>query len=101
MKKAIIFIFLLSLTFFIGYNNSAQKHHKITTPSPTAIQATPRAATPFPVKENSIIYIGNKNSKKFHREDCYSLPKEENRIIFSNREKAINSGFSPCQHCQP
>ena len=25
-------------------------------------------------------YIGNKNSKKFHRPDCHTLPAEKNRV---------------------
>ena len=46
-------------------------------------------------------YIGNKNSKKFHRTSCKSLPKESNRVRFSSREKAVSSGYSPCKNCNP
>ncbi|MDO5398009.1 MAG: MBL fold metallo-hydrolase [bacterium] len=46
-------------------------------------------------------YIGNKNSKKFHRPDCRTLPAEKNRVPFSSREAAINSGYSPCGNCMP
>ncbi|NLB91301.1 MAG: MBL fold metallo-hydrolase, partial [Clostridiales bacterium] len=48
-----------------------------------------------------IEYIGNKKSKKFHEPTCHSLPKESNRISFSNREEAVNGGFSPCGNCEP
>lgn len=50
------------------------------------------------IEEN---YIGNKKSKKFHRPDCRTLPAEKNRIIFSSRDKAVNSGYSPCANCAP
>lgn len=46
-------------------------------------------------------YTGNKNSKKFHRPDCRTLPAEKNRVEFSSREEAINSGYSPCSNCAP
>lgn len=46
-------------------------------------------------------YIGNKNSKKFHRPDCRTLPAEQNRVYFSSREEAISALFSPCNNCNP
>ena len=46
-------------------------------------------------------YIGNKNSKKFHRPDCHTLPKESNRVFFSSRAEAVNAGYSPCGQCNP
>lgn len=46
-------------------------------------------------------YIGNKNSKKFHRPDCYTLPAEKNRVEFASREDAVNAGYSPCGNCCP
>ncbi len=50
-------------------------------------------------KEGS--YIGNKNSKKLHRPDCSSLPKEQNRVYFSTREEAVGEGYDPCARCNP
>lgn len=46
-------------------------------------------------------YIGNKNSKKFHRQDCSSLPAEKNRVELSSREEAMDRGFVPCKRCCP
>ena len=46
-------------------------------------------------------YIGNKNSKKFHRPSCSTLPAEKNRVYFSSRNEAIDGGFSPCSNCHP
>ena len=46
-------------------------------------------------------YIGNKNSKVFHRSSCSSLPKEKNRIYFDSRQEAIEASFKPCGNCQP
>lgn len=44
-------------------------------------------------------FIGNKNSMKFHAEDCGSLPKEENRVYFDSYDEAIAAGYSPCSSC--
>ena len=52
-------------------------------------------------QNNSQTYIGNKNTKKFHLPSCYSLPYEKNRVYFSSRQEAINSGYSSCGNCHP
>ncbi|MCH5185304.1 MAG: hypothetical protein J1F64_04175 [Oscillospiraceae bacterium] len=46
-------------------------------------------------------YIGNRNSKKFHKLTCYTLPKEKNRVYLNSREEAAAGGFSPCGKCCP
>ena len=46
-------------------------------------------------------YIGNKNTKKFHRTSCHTLPKESNRVYFKSRDKAVSSGYAPCKNCNP
>ena len=46
-------------------------------------------------------YIGNLNSKVFHREDCPNLPAEQNQVMFSSREEAVEEGYSPCGNCKP
>lgn len=46
-------------------------------------------------------YIGNLNTKKFHRPSCSGLPKEENRVIFETREDAVNAGYDECGNCRP
>jgi hypothetical protein len=46
-------------------------------------------------------YIGNKNSKVFHRTTCKSLPYPKNQVYFSSRDEAISQGFTPCGNCKP
>lgn len=46
-------------------------------------------------------YIGNKDTKKFHRLSCNYLPDPQNRVYFTSREEAINAGYVPCGHCKP
>ncbi len=46
-------------------------------------------------------YIGNINTKKFHRESCRSLPAEKNRVYFSSREEAVTKGYDACGICKP
>ncbi len=45
------------------------------------------------------IFIGNKNSKKFHSSDCSSLPKEENRVEFAAYQEAVDAGYTACSGC--
>lgn len=46
-------------------------------------------------------YIGNRNSHVFHTHECSSLPKEENQVKFSARQKAVDAGYTPCGRCKP
>lgn len=46
-------------------------------------------------------YIGNVKSKKYHLEDCGSLPDEENRIYFKSKKEAKAAGYSACGNCEP
>ena len=45
------------------------------------------------------VFIGNKNSKKFHSQDCANLPAEKNSVEFSSYQAAIDAGYSPCGSC--
>ena len=47
------------------------------------------------------VYIGNKNSKKFHLPTCKNLPAEKNRVFFDSRQEAVDAGFDPCGNCRP
>ena len=49
----------------------------------------------------AITYIGNKNSKKFHKPTCSYLPDKANQVTFDTREEAVAAGYSPCGHCSP
>ena len=52
-----------------------------------------------PAETKAETYIGNVNSKKFHTEDCSSLPAEKNRVEFESYEAAIEAGYTPCGSC--
>ncbi len=46
-------------------------------------------------------YIGNKNSKKFHRLSCKGLPSIEKQVFFKSYEEAVKQGYSSCGTCKP
>ncbi len=46
-------------------------------------------------------YIGNLNSKKYHRPTCNGLPADDNRTYFKTKEAAEDAGFSACGNCKP
>lgn len=46
-------------------------------------------------------YIGNVNSRVFHRPDCAGLPAERNQVLFGSREEAVEAGYTPCGRCKP
>lgn len=48
-------------------------------------------------------YVGNKNSKIFHKANCPSVAKmaSKNKVSFKKREEAIAKGYRPCKNCRP
>ena len=48
-------------------------------------------------------YVGNSNTHKFHQSFCSWADniKSGNQVSFSSRQEAIDSGYSPCGHCNP
>ncbi len=46
-------------------------------------------------------YIGNQNTRKFHRLSCGSLPAPKNQVVLKTREEAVGAGFVPCKKCKP
>lgn len=46
-------------------------------------------------------YIGNPNSKIFHRADCKFAEAKNSTVSFSTPEEAVKQGYKPCQKCLP
>lgn len=49
-------------------------------------------------------YVGNINTKKFHKIDCESvkkIKKETNKLYSTNREYFISLDYEPCKKCNP
>ena len=48
-------------------------------------------------------YVASSKSNKFHEPSCSQAGriKDSNKITFSSRDEAINSGYSPCGICHP
>jgi micrococcal nuclease len=48
-------------------------------------------------------YIGNKNSKKYHTQECVWAGKisPKNRVEFRSVEEAEKAGYIPCKVCKP
>lgn len=46
-------------------------------------------------------FIGNVETRKYHRLTCSSLPAEEKRCYFITEEEAQNAGYTACKRCLP
>lgn len=48
-------------------------------------------------------YIGNSNTKKFHKSTCSYVKqmKSSNKVKFTSRSAAIKAGYVPCKVCKP
>lgn len=48
-------------------------------------------------------YIGNSNTKKFHRANCPSVSemKDKNKVPLYDRDVAEDEGYQPCKRCNP
>lgn len=59
--------------------------------------------TATPRKGQSVGYVGNIKSKKFHLSTCSSVQEiqQSNRITFATRAAAVKQGYSSCKACRP
>lgn len=87
-----------------GASSTGQTQQPVSQPTETPQQPNSQTTeTPQQPVQNTVVYIGNKNSKIFHKADCSSVKrmKESNKVALSSREQAIAQGYTPCQICQP
>lgn len=56
---------------------------------------------PNEVSAEDANYIGNRNTKVFHRLTCRALPHQKNRVYFEERKDASETGFVACKICKP
>lgn len=101
MKKIYLIILSIVLMFMVGSCNTQNEvnsdTYNITTQEVFISEQTSDNIESIETE----YYIGNKNSKKFHLSDCYTLPDHKNRVYFNSREEAIDNGFSSCGNCNP
>ncbi len=73
------------------------------TPEPTPTPTPKPTPTPTPSDPTPAYYIGNRNSKVFHRPTCSSVKKmsASNKVTLSTRTEAISKGYTPCKNCKP
>lgn len=69
---------------------------------PTVVPTQTPSYTPA-VTPTAYTYIGNRNSKIFHKSTCESVSnmKEKNKVALSSREEAVSLGYTPCHNCNP
>lgn len=65
------------------------------------VEKNPDAVTNPSAGSGEAFYIGNQNSKAFHRPSCSGLPAEGNQVRFETRDEAVTSGYTPCGRCKP
>lgn len=51
--------------------------------------------------EKEARYIGNRNTRKFHKPSCHTLPQVHNRVYISERQEALDQKFVACKNCKP
>ena len=89
----------------VGATTTGQTQQQpVSQPTETPQQpSNPPTETPQQPIQNTAVYIGNKNSKVFHKADCSSVKrmKESNKVTLSSKEQAIAQGYTPCKVCQP
>ena len=72
------------------------------TTQPTTKPTTQPTTTPT-TNVISFSYVGNINSRIFHKSTCPSVKKmkDKNKVYYSSREEFIQRGYKPCDNCHP
>lgn len=79
-----------TVSFVMAMNADAQTN-------PTELDKTPSDGAAV----SEYAYIGNLNTKKYHKTDCTHLPNENNRIYFTAKQEAVDAGYEACGACKP
>ena len=88
---------------YYNYDGADLELYSMDLPERSAIEAAPASSSAPEPTEPVVQYIGNKNSKVFHRLSCDSVRemKEKNKVEFYTREEAVDLKYKPCQRCNP
>lgn len=78
---------------------ATEPNANITTQDLSPVVEQPASA--IPQDTQSITYVLNTKSKKFHKPSCGSLPTTNRSDSTSNREEIVGQGYDPCKKCNP
>ena len=104
VKIACAVISALLIYFFSGGEEPKKDIPKEKAKPPVVTEIAPKPKSNIGTSQVVYLtYVGNSKSRVFHRENCGSVTKmkENNKVFFSTRDKAFNSGYKPCQRCNP
>ena len=123
MRRLTLLILVILLVACAGSPTPAQRSAPVILPTdtaaPKAATVRPPTATKLPATSSPIPpaataartptptlayrYIGNQESKIFHRPTCRMVDQmnEGNKIFFKAREDATNRDYKPCGICDP
>ena len=104
VKIACSVISVLLIYVFSGGGEPKKEIQKEEVKPPAITEIAPKPKSNVgPSQVVYLTYVGNSNSRVFHRENCGSVTKmkEKNKVFFSSRDKAFDAGYKPCQRCNP
>lgn len=97
-------VILVLIYAFSGGGEPKKEIQKEEVKPPVVTEVAPKPKSNVgAAKIEYLTYVGNSKSRVFHRENCGSVSKmkENNKVFFSSRDKAFDSGYKPCQRCNP
>ncbi|AEH23705.1 nuclease (SNase domain-containing protein) [Thermodesulfobacterium geofontis OPF15] len=87
------------LAFVCYYEGSAKYYEKYLPLQREAIKKRKGIFSLLNREPKNIIYIGNKNSKRFHHPDCPEAKKIKRKVYFKSIESALLEGYCPSREC--
>lgn len=97
------FVDLKPLKEKITYKVYPVKGSEIGPMAQVTIDLTEKKEPPPPPPPKEAQYIGNKDTKKFHKLTCRYVKeiKPENKVEFHSKEEATKAGYTSCGVCKP
>ena len=97
-------LLILTLSTLVLSAQAAKKAEPVK-PAPATRGA---AAAPAPAAKDvkqpaATAFVGNKDSKTFHKADCKTAAKmkEANKVAFASKAEAEKQGYKACKACKP
>ncbi len=96
MKTALVLVLAATLAFAQGSKDATRK-------APVKAEPAKAETAKAAIKPSEPAFVGNKDSKTFHKAGCRTLAKMKpaNRVSFATKAEAEKAGYKACKVCKP
>ncbi|WP_022855617.1 thermonuclease family protein [Thermodesulfobacterium thermophilum] len=81
------------------FSGSAEAYHKLLPLQTEVVKKRKGFFSLIDKQPQGVVYVGNKQSKRFHHPDCPEVKKIKKKVYFKSLEEAFLEGYCPSREC--